>query len=368
MELNSLLLENFRNYAAAALTFDAGSNVIFGENAQGKTNLLEAVLFLSRGRSLRARSEGELLRFGEQSGRLLGRIVSRGREFETEIRLESGRRKRMSVNRVPLKRAAGLSEVLHTVYFCPDDLLLIREGAAARRRFLDEALCQLLPRYEEALRRYERLYEHKTRILRDSEEKPALLAALPEFNEGMAQNGALLIHYRARYAAKLAQFAAAAHGECSGGREALSVRYETVSAVLDPFAPPAQLCQWLREHQETHDRAEKAARLCLSGPHKDDLDIRIGGVSARAFGSQGQTRTAALALKLAEREIDREFRGEYPVLLLDDVLSELDPRRQEYVLSRIAGGQVLITCCEDDRLKNLPAGRVFRVENGRVLA
>ena len=256
--------------------------------------------------------------------------------------------------------------MLGTVFFCPEDLLLIREGAAARRRFMDDALCQLRPRYAQALAEYNRLYEHKTRILRDSEEHPSLLDTLPEFNTRMALSGAVLIHYRARFCARLAEYAAAAHRECSGDRETLSLGYETVKTVTDPFAEQSVIFEQLSAHQKSHAQAELAARLCLSGPHKDDIAVEIGGVAARRFSSQGQTRTAALAFKLAERDIYKEITGQSPVLLLDDVLSELDVRRQEFVLNRIAGGQVFITCCEEDRLGALKAGRVLHVSEGRV--
>lgn len=365
MQIDKLQLQNFRNYEDETFCFHPRCNVIYGDNAQGKTNLLEAIAYLSCGRSPRARSEKELLRFEGDGAKVLGIMESREREFQVEIAFGKAKRRKISINKVPVKKTAELSGVLSTVYFCPDDLMLIREGAAARRRFLDEALRQLLPRYEDALMEYQRLHEHKTRILRDSEEKPSLLQLLPEFNEGMAKTGALLIHYRARYCEKLAKFAAEVHGECSGGKEQLTLHYETVSAVTDPFASPQEIYLQLREHQQSHERAEIASRLCLSGPHKDDLVIEINRCLVKSFGSQGQTRTAALALKLAEREIMGETIGEMPVLLLDDVLSELDPKRQEFVLSRIRGGQVFITCCEDDRLGTMLSGKVFHIAEGR---
>ena len=165
----------------------------------------------------------------------------------------------------------------------------------------------------------------------------------------------------------LAEYARQAHFECSGEKEELTLLYRTVKTVEDPFAPQEQICEALRRHQEAHLAAERASRLCLSGPHKDDVEVLINGRSARQYGSQGQVRTAALSLKLAEREIHKNAVGEYPVMLLDDVLSELDPRRQEYVLNRIQGGQVFITCCENDRLDTMLHGRVFHIRNGEVL-
>ena len=366
MRINSLLLEGFRNYRREEVSFHPACNVICGANAQGKTNLLEAIVCLSWGRSPRTRTDRELIGFGRESFVLQGEIHSRDRDFLSRIEAAVGRKKKITVNRVPVKNASELSQVLGTVFFRPEDLLLIREGAAARRRFLDSALCQLRPRYAEALSEYTRLHEHKTRILRDSEERPDLLDTLPEFNRRMAETGAVLIHYRARFARLLDRYAAAFHGQCAGGGETLSIRYTTVSTVTDPFGDHGTLVSELLEHQRTHAAAELAVRQCLSGPHKDDLEVLINSVSARSFGSQGQTRTAALAMKLASREIHREIIGEYPVLLLDDVLSELDPKRQEFVLNRLGDGQVFITCCEEDRLGALLQGKVFYVQNGEI--
>ncbi len=366
MRIDRLTLKNFRNYGEQSVDFAPDSNVIVGENAQGKTNLLEAIEYLSCAHSDRARSDRELIRFGDGEARLNGKLFSRDRAFEVEMSLFAGKRRKMTINQVPVKRASDLSGVLGTVFFCPEDLMLIREGAAERRRFMDRSLCQLRPRYAAALAEYNRLYEHKTRILRDGGEHPSLLEPLPEFNSRMALAGAVLIHYRARFCARLADYAAAAHRECSGGREELSLRYETVGTVKDPFAEQGTIVEQLLEHQRSHAQAELAARLCLSGPHKDDVAVDIGGENARQYSSQGQARTAALAFKLAEREIYKEITGQAPVLLLDDVLSELDPKRQEFVLNRISGGQVFITCCEEDRLGTLVAGKVLRVSNGEV--
>ena len=367
MRIDALALENWRNYAAARVAFSPGVNVVTGENAQGKTNLLEAIVYLSCGRSNRARADRELIRFGETAAHLTGVVRARARDFTVDARLSAGRRRALRVNDVAVRRAAELGGVLGTVYFCPEDLLLIRDGAAARRRFMDQALCQLRPRYAAALAEYNRVYEHKTRILRDGDAHPGLLDALPEFNTRMALAGAVLIHYRARFCARLAYYAALAHAACSGGRETLTLQYETVGSVTDPLAEQGVVYEQLLAHQRAHAAAEAAARLCLSGPHKDDIAVSIGGERARQFASQGQTRTAALAFKLAERDVYRDVTGESPVLLLDDVLSELDPRRQEFVLNRIGGGQVLISCCEQDRLGGLDAGTILHVVNGCIV-
>lgn len=362
MRLDRLSLENFRNYAAQEIFFDPSCNVICGENAQGKTNLLEAMVCLSTGKSHRTRTDRELIRFEQEGFRLSGTIHARNRDFTSRIDVGFGKKKRITVNEVPVRTASDLSAVLNTVFFCPEDLQLIKEGAAARRRFIDNSLCQLRPRYAAALAEYQRLHEHKTRILRDCADRPDLIATLPDFNLRMAETGAILIHYRSRFVKMLSEYAAPAHGECSGGREQLSVQYKTVKTVTDPLGDHKLLVVQLLEHQREHHYGEISSRQCLSGPHKDDIEVLLDGLSARSYASQGQTRTAALALKLAAREIHKEIIGEYPILLLDDVLSELDPKRQEYVLNRIGSGQVFITCCEEDRLHSLLSGSVYRVK------
>ncbi len=297
--------------------------------------------------------------------------------------------------------------------FCPDDLYLIRAGASARRRFLDTALCQLRPNYDKVLSEYEKLLAHKNKILKDSEEKPEFLELLDDFSLRMAHLGAIIIRYRAYYIRKLSEKAAAVHREAAP-HETLGAVYQTVSAVTDPFAGAAEIERELIEHVMSHKKFELAARTCLSGPHKDDLDLTINGVSASSYGSQGQVRTCALhvmshkkfelaartclsgphkddldltingvsassygsqgqvrtcalALKLAEREMFFEDCGEYPVLLLDDVLSELDRQRQDFVLNRIAEGQVIITCCEEDIAAKIDAGCLFTVQNGKII-
>ncbi len=365
MILKRLELDFFRNYVHAELAFSPGVNVIWGENAQGKTNLLEAAAYLSSCRSHRARYDRELLQFGVDHAFLKGEVFSHSRDFALEARLHRGERRQLFSNGVKLKTAGELGEIFNTILFCPEDLSLIRDGAAERRRFLDDAICQLRPKYAAALGEYKRLYEQKTRILRDWEEKPSLLDALDDFNLRMAQVGAVLIHYRAHFVKRLSSLAPPIQSDFSGGREQLGLRYETVSTVTDPEASPKVILEELLEHQQSHRRAELDSRLCLSGPHKDDLTVEVDGRSARQFASQGQTRTAALSLKLACRELFREERSEWPVLLLDDVLSELDAKRQSFVLERIDGGQVLITCCEDD--KNVPqSGKRFQVKDGKV--
>mgnify|MGYP001026099871 CR=1 FL=1 len=367
MTINNITLDCFRNYVHGMAEFHPGVNIIVGENAQGKTNLLEAIAYLSSASSHRARYDRELIRHGEDHSFIKGAVTSRGRELILEADLHRGTRRRLRSNGVKLKTAGELSGLFNTVLFCPEDLYLIREGAEARRRFLDSCICQLRPRYAQALGEYKRLYQHKTRILKDSEQFPGLLDALDDFSLRMAQCGAVIVHYRAHFIKRLLEAAPGIHADCSGGREKLGLRYETVSAVTDPEASPKTILPQLMAHQESHREAEIAARSCLSGPHKDELAVEIDGKAAKTYASQGQTRTAALALKLAARDIFYHDAEEWPVLLLDDVLSELDQRRQEFVLNRITSGQVFITCCEEDKLARLRDGKAFRVCGGKLI-
>ena len=224
----------------------------------------------------------------------------------------------------------------------------------------------LSPGYAALLGEYARLYEHKTRILRDWREKPDLLDMLDDFSQSMCRVTAQLVRYRASYVTRLAEEAALVHADFSGGAETLGVEYRTVSTVTDPRASIQQVTEEIYAHQAAHRQAELDSMSCLTGAHKDDLYVTIGGRGAREFASQGQARTAALSLKLAEKEIFLAETGEYPVLLLDDVLSELDSRRRDFVLNRIGGGQTLITCCEDDEISEKTGGRVLFIENGNI--
>ncbi len=366
MRLDRLALRGFRNYVELEAAFVPGVNLIVGDNAQGKTNLLEAITYLSMGRSFRTRREQELIGIGAPFAELEAGLFSHGREQSVRALLFPGRKPRqLYLGGVRQKSAAELAGVLTTVLFCPEDLLTLKAGPAARRRLLDNALCQLRPGYARALSEYGRLHDHKSRILKDRYEHPDFLDTLPEFNLRMAQTGAVLIAYRARYMERLAQLTAEYHREFSGGREQLALRYQTVSNIPDPLAPQQELLQRLLEHQHSHNRAELESGQCLSGPHRDDFDVQLDGVSLKGFGSQGQIRTAAISLKLAEREIFRRDTGEEPILLLDDVLSELDPARQDFVLNRILSGQVFITCCERSRVTEI--GRVLTIDHGRLL-
>ena len=365
MNLETLYLRAFRNYGEVRLDFEPGVNLIVGDNAQGKTNLLEAVAYLGSGKSFRAMKTSEIVRFGAEFAELQGTVFSQERSQTLRYLLFSGSRPRQIFrNGVRKKSAAELAGVLPTVLFCPEDLMILKMGSSQRRRFGDLALCQLRPNYEAALAEYHRILDQKSRMLKDHFDNPAVLAILPEYNQRLCQVGALLISYRARFYDALGKSAAKFHSQFSGGVETFSLDYKTVSTVKDPFAPIAALQEDLQAHLDRHSRAELETAQCLTGPHKDDFSVSLNEIDLKSYGSQGQTRTAAISLKLAQRELMGREWGEEPVLLLDDVLSELDPGRQDFVLNQIVSGQVFITCCEPGRFTKL--GKTIQIEKGHI--
>ena len=366
MILKSLNLRSFRNYENAELSFEPGVNLILGDNAQGKTNLLEAISYLGSGRSFRAQKTAEMIRFGDDFAEVEGSVLAQEREQTLRWLLFAGARPRqLWRNGVKKKTNRDIAGVLPTVLFCPEDLMVLKAGAGQRRRMGDQVLCQLRPNYDAALTEYNRILDQKSRILKDHFENPSVLAILPEYNTRLCQVGALLISYRARFYDSMGKAAAVYHNQFSGYREDFTLEYKTVSTVKDPFAPVAELTQALQDHLQSHYRAELETAQCLTGPHKDDFSVLLSGIDLKAYGSQGQTRTAAISLKLAQRELMGREWGEEPVLLLDDVLSELDPGRQDFVLNQIVSGQVFITCCESDRFTKL--GKTIEIRKGTVI-
>ena len=367
MRVDRLELRNFRNYREAECAFHPGVNVITGQNAQGKTNLLEAVFYLAGASSFRTRSDRDLLHLEETEGGVTGFVASETREQRIDIILSRRDRKKILVNGVRMKTAAELSGRFACTLFSPEDLSLVRGGAALRRRYMDLAISQLRPKYAEYLQSFHRVYEQKTRILRDYRERADMLDVLDEFSLNLAKYGAELIRYRASWCARAAQEAARIHGEISGRGEKLQMQYKTVSSIDEPLGLSSkELLELLLRQQERLRQAEIDAGQCLAGAQKDDILLFIDGNEAAKFASQGQVRTGALSMKLAEWTICRDELGSGPVLLLDDVLSELDALRQDYVLNSILGGQVLITCCDEEEVGRKTGGRIIRVEQGRI--
>ena len=366
MRVETLELNNFRNYHHLQMDFAPGVNLIVGDNAQGKTNLLESIIYMGSGKSFRTQKSAELVLLDAEYGDIQGNVFSQERKQMLRwVIFPFSRPRQLYLNGVKRKTAGEISGVLQTVLFCPEDLMVLKAGASARRKLGDNALCQLRPNYEAALAEYGRILEQKNRILKDRFDNPALLQILPEYNTRLCQVGALLISYRARFYQGLGKAAAQYHEAFSGGAEEFSLQYRTVSTVTDPFAPVSVLTDQMQEHLEKHERAEMESAQCLTGPHKDDFDVTLSGMSLKAFGSQGQVRTSAISLKLAQRELMANQSGEIPVLLLDDVLSELDPGRQDFVLNQITQGQVFITCCEPGRFTKL--GKTIEIRKGELV-
>lgn len=368
MRINRIELQGFRNYRETGCGFAPDVNVITGQNAQGKTNLLEAVYYLAGARSFRTRSDRDIIGFDAQEAVLRGEISGEDRDRRIEIILSRRERKKIFSNGVKLKSASELSGTLCCTLFAPDDLELMKGGAAARRKYMDLAICQLRPKYADILSTFSRIYEQKTRILKDFPERPDMLEVLEDFNLNLARCGAELVRYRASWCVRAAEAASRIHGEISGRGESLSMGYQTVKEIEDPMKMTlCELTEALLRQQARLRQAELDAGQCLAGVQKDDIRLMIDGTEAGKFASQGQLRTGALSMKLAEWEICRDETGSSPVLLLDDVLSELDPVRQDYVLNSIQGGQVLITCCDEGEVQRKTGGKVIRVESGRIL-
>lgn len=365
MTVNSLSLEGFRNYKKEFIEFGECINIITGLNAQGKTNILEAIYYLTSAKSFRPASDKEIINFECENAIIRADIVSGNRNQQLEARIFRGQRRQLSANDVKLKKVGELAEKLAVVVFNPDDLSLVRDGAAIRRKFLDNALSQLRPGYAAILQEFNKLYEHKTRILRDHYEKPSLLELLDDFNQRLAEKSAQLIFYRSAYISSMANRASLIHKEFSDGKEKLEIRYKTIGGMDAQGRKPSELLPDILEHQRNHFEAELRSGLCLTGAHKDDLEVEINNAPARRFASQGQARSVCVSMKLAERDILSEDRGEEPILLLDDVLSELDYKRRMFVLGKIVTGQVFITCCDNAATSEYPRGTVIIVENGK---
>jgi len=375
MNITALQLTDYRNISSIYLEPSPGLNVITGENAQGKTNILESICYLSLISSFRGAKDAQLVRFGMPAASIEARTVADERERSFRIHIPASGRRQIFINNVKAAKKSDAAGIIRCVLFCPEDLSLIRDAASVRRKFLDDAISQLKPNYISYLAEYNKILTSKTRILKDYPENPRLLDTLDDFSMQLCRFGAYLIPYRAAFCDKLAEYARVEHDKISSGRETLGVTYKTVSNIPDPHLSQHEIFDLLWQHYAAHRDAEIASGSCLTGPHKDDLEITIDGMPAKTFASQGQTRTAVLSLKLAQRELYAGINGEYPILLFDDVLSELDTRRQEYVLSGTGRGQVFITACEskscfmlDEMIRNNENGaKLFHVKQGSLI-
>jgi len=355
--------ENCRNLQAGVLTPDAKINVFYGENAQGKTNLLEWLWLFTGGHSFRGAKESELVQFGAPRAWAKMDFYAQNRAQTAEMTLANGKRQCV-LNDVPQKSALGMVGHFCATVFAPGQLSLVQDGPAERRKFLDTAICQLRPRYAVALSRYNRVIEQRNALLKSLYRQPNSASTLDSWDEEVARLGSVVRVERKKYLTRLQPVAERFYAGLSDGREALSLcPVSEISAADEDEALCAEaLLRALYESREN----DKNAGFTTVGPHRDDFAVFINALSARSFGSQGQQRSAVLALKLGEAAVMQEVIGEWPVVLLDDVLSELDPHRQDYLLKEMQGWQVFLTCCDATPVLRMTAGKAFRISSGTL--
>lgn len=352
-----LSLGGFRNLRETSLSFSEGVNVFYGDNAQGKTNLLEAIWMFTGARSFRTPREKNLIAFGREQASLRLSFSSYGREQEAEITL--GEKKSVLLNGVRLRSSSQLGESFKAVVFAPGHLSLVKDGPHNRRRFLDGALGVIKPHYRALLSAYGEAVANRNVLLRDIRFHSELLSMLEVYDRQAAANGARILHMRRQYVEALGRFAGEIYEGLSGGREKLAVSYS--SEIEGEGVEEYLLC--LKNHFEEDLKNESTG----IGPHLDDILLTLDGIPARDFASQGQQRSIVIALKLAEAAMLRQATGEMPVALFDDVMSELDYERRNYILNHIEGWQVFITCCTEEILGELARGSRFLIRAGTVL-
>lgn len=357
MIIKSIELKNFRNYEDLNISFDKGTNILYGDNAQGKTNILEAAYMSGTTKSHKGSKDKEMIRFGESESHIRTVVVRQDREYQIDMHLKQNRSKGIAINKVPIKKASELFGILNIVFFSPEDLNIIKNGPSERRRFLDSELCQLDKIYLSDLTNYNKILGQRNKLLKDLVFRPDLKDTLPIWDMQLVETGKRIIQRRKQFVEELNEIVHDIHYRISGEKEELYLRYEP--NIDDIF------------FEDELNRAKmKDMKLCQTsvGPHRDDLLFSIGDVDIRKFGSQGQQRTSALSLKLSEIELVRKSIQDTPILLLDDVLSELDSNRQNYLLNNIYDTQTIITCTGlDEFVRNrFQINRVFEVISGQV--
>ena len=370
MTVQRLTLEHFRNYTHLDADFHSGVNVIVGENAQGKTNLLEALWLFTGGHSFRGAKDVELPRLDSSTGENQPRAAlaldffTEGRSQKAQLHFEKGRRSSV-INGVNKPTGSALIGKVRAVIFSPDHLLLVKEGPVRRRSFLDGALCQLRPGYASAYHQYVRALAQRNALLKEIYQFPPQRDLLEVWDMRLAKLGAAIMAERRSFVDKMGPLATQVYEGISRGREDLVLTYAP-SPGIEPGMTTAQWEErFLQELSRTADQDIRRGATTV-GPHKDDLDITLSGLSARRYGSQGQQRSAVLAMKLAEAQTLSQLSGETPIVLLDDVMSELDQSRQDYLLNHLHGRQVFVTCCSPETVSLQETGKRFRVEAGRV--
>ncbi|MCL2544604.1 MAG: DNA replication/repair protein RecF [Clostridia bacterium] len=367
MRVTQIELYNFRNYIHAGLSPDPRLTVLTGPNAQGKTNVLEALHLCCLGRSHRTVHDRELITWGQERGWAKVAIHRRDGTQQVGVALHraEARRKQVQVNGKQVARIGELMGHFHGILFSPEDLSIVKDGPGERRRFLDMELSQLRPVVFYALQRYARALGQRNNLLRELHRNPALRVTLDTWDEQLAEAGAALVVHRRSYIEALSAQAQRNYAAIAGESDPLTVRYHTqIGGDGDAPALAGQFLARLRKAREDDIRRSATS----VGPHRDDLRLLLGDREARVYGSQGQQRTVVLSLKLAELDVVRAERGENPVLLLDDVMSELDPYRRRQLVERIAGVQTIVTCTDPSDLGGAEPGAVYRVQAGTLTA
>ena len=359
MRIKNLKLKNFRNYADETVNFSDGLNVLFGRNAQGKTNCAEAVFYLCTGTSPRARRDKQLIRHGEECAEISALAEGRYGDVEISAKIyENSREVRINGNKIT--KNADILGNIYSVFFSPHELRLIQDGPDERRRFLNVSISQLSKPYYVALMRYNKILEQRNNLLKNRDIS-MVYDTLPVWDEQLCKYAATIASKRAEFCSKLSPIAERIHSELCDGAEKLEVSPEKKYK-----GDEKQLSERLFAELSANYERDIRLGFTASGPHRDDLDIVINGEDAKAFASQGQTRTAALSIKLAEVEIFKETAGEYPVLILDDVMSELDLPRRKKLAERTQGLQTILTCTHAERVLYGKQTSRIRIENGKV--
>ncbi len=355
--VKSLNLLNFRNYENLSLELSPGINIFYGNNAQGKTNILEAVYLGATSRSHRGTRDRDMISMGREESHIRMHVEKKGNDYRIDMHLKKNKAKGIAVGGVPIRKAADLYGIVSIIFFSPEDLSIIKNGPSERRRFMDQVICGIDSIYLNDLTQYNRCLLQRNRLLHDLYFEPSRRAELSIWNDMLAGFGEKIIKKRLEFISMLKDIVSDNHRRLTGGGEDILLCYE-------PNVKGDSFRDRLRASEET----DRKMKTTTSGPHRDDFSISVKGMDLRTFGSQGQQRTAALALKLSEISITERKTGEKPVLLLDDVLSELDRERQDYLLSSIKGIQTLITCTGlDEFVRNhIKADSVFHVVKGGI--
>lgn len=362
MKINALELENYRNIEKLSLTFD-DVNIIYGENAQGKTNLIEAIYLFTGAKSFRGVRDKELIRFGCDFSKLKIDFTNKSRKQTAEIAIKNKRE--ATLNGVKKKSPVLLGEELKAVIFSPVHLSMIKDGPGERRKFADSALCQIKSGYRNILKEYNKALAQRNSLLKDIAFNSSLSDMLYIWDKSFAKYGAKIIYQRQKYIEALIPYAKEIFNGLSNGREdidlVLTGAFDYKNLTLDEIENKMMIAL------QNNRQADMIMKITTIGPHRDDIEILINGKSARKYGSQGQQRSCVLALKLAEASLLREKTQDKPVALLDDVMSELDEGRQDYILNHIKDWQVFITCCDPASVLRLKQGKTFHINDGKAI-